>query len=768
MGADTYRPGSVVFDNWILGEEIGSGSYGRVFSAERRDLGEVYRAAVKIITVPRSQSEFQSIVHDSGSMEAAAAYCGELVRNLEREFSIMFRLRGRDNIVSCDDYRCIAHADGCGWDILIRMELLQPLKQHAQHSRMSRRDIIRLGIDMCRALELCQQYNVIHRDIKPDNIFYSESGCYKLGDFGIARTVEETASAMSEKGTYSYMAPEVCRCERYGFSVDTYSLGLVLYQMLNRNRLPFLPYDMPITPGIKERALQRRMSGEELPEPYYAHGRLGEIVCKACAFDARDRYSSPMQMRQELEAILYKTHDAELIYPEGDSLSIPPMPPGPPTTRPRRSRAWVWLLSAAVCLAVAAGGLVVWRYVQLQNEARIQREEERDQRSETLAQQEQEEAAQAEQRRQRRYAGLMEEADALCRTDPESALASYEEAQGLYPKKAEAYVGYAYALYCAGSYDACCDYIEDDLALGKRFEAAAQDQLYAILGAAYFEQGDYAAAASAFRTSTAGGDITVDTQRDYAVSLGRLGDVDAADEILQEMYAAGASGDVTDYVQAEVQYAKKEYLTAESGFQSVLASTDDPALQRRALRALAELYRDCAGLARMGDSPIVTPATKEAELLADGIERYGLRYDATLWEMLGLAYFDAYHTDTNVPQDYLRRAADCFRRVIELGVTKDYLYSNLYTIYYELGDYENAEQALRDYSAQFPAAYEPHAFRAMMYITQENGKNAADRDYSAAYDEYQTAKGMLRSGDDTTYFQQLEGLVQQLQSEGWL
>ena len=65
MGAEAYRPGSIVFDNWILGEEIGSGSYGRVFAAERRDLGEVYRAAVKIITVPRNRSEFQSIVHDS-------------------------------------------------------------------------------------------------------------------------------------------------------------------------------------------------------------------------------------------------------------------------------------------------------------------------------------------------------------------------------------------------------------------------------------------------------------------------------------------------------------------------------------------------------------------------------------------------------------------------------------------------------------------------------------------------------------------------------
>lgn len=71
--------------------------------------------------------------------------------------------------------------------------------------------MIRLGIDICKALELCQKYNVIHRDIKPENIFVSGSGDFKLGDFGIARTIERASSGLSKKGTYNYMAPEVYR-----------------------------------------------------------------------------------------------------------------------------------------------------------------------------------------------------------------------------------------------------------------------------------------------------------------------------------------------------------------------------------------------------------------------------------------------------------------------------------------------------------------------------------------------------------------------------
>ena len=318
------------------------------------------------------------------------------------------------------------------------------------------------------------------------------------------------------------------------------------------------------------------------------------------------------------------------------------------------------------------------------------------------------------------------------------------------------------------AYDECIAYIEDDLALGKNYDVSVQNQLSEILGAAYFEKEDYAAAASFFRLSTAGGDVTVSAMRDYAVSLGRLGDINAADEVLQRMVDAGADGDVLDYVQAEVSYAKKDYLAAESGFQSVLDQTEDPVLQKRALRSLAEVYRDCSGLARTGSSPIANPATKEAELLANGITEFGLRYDSTLWEMLALAYFEAYHIDPDVPSDYLRRSAECFNLVIEQGVVKDYLYTNLYSIYYEQGDYEAAEQSLKDYENAFPNDYTPHALRTMLLITIENEKSQGARNYQPAQEEFEVAGSMLTSSDDTTYYQQAESLIEQLKENGWL
>ena len=318
-----YSVDAAVLDGWNITRLLGEGSYGKVFEIERSEFGQTYRAALKVITVPQSSAEVRSVISEGMSVSQAEAYFHGIVEELMHEFSIMFKLKGTANIVSCEDLRVLEHPDGIGWDILIRMELLHPLLPYVYQHPMARRDIIRLGIDICKALELCQRYNIIHRDIKPENIFISDNGDYKLGDFGIARTIERTSSGLSKKGTYSYMAPEVYAGKEYGFSVDTYSLGLVLYRMLNKNRGPFLPQPPEaITFSSREQALGRRISGEALPRPFYGEGRLGEIVLKACAFDPKDRYSSPQQLRQELEAILYTQTDAAVIYPDGDELTI--------------------------------------------------------------------------------------------------------------------------------------------------------------------------------------------------------------------------------------------------------------------------------------------------------------------------------------------------------------------------------------------------------------------------------------------------------------
>jgi serine/threonine protein kinase len=326
MNNGNYNPGDIVLGNWTLTGLLGEGSFGRVFEAEREDFGTIYRAAVKIITLPKSEAEIKAVRAEGMDDASVTAYFRSFVEEIVREFALMSELKGTANVVSYEDHTVIPHTEGIGWDIIIRMELLTPLLDYSRQQAFTRQKTIKLGIDICRALELCQKFNIVHRDIKPENIFVSKLEDFKLGDFGIARTVEKTTSGLSKKGTYTYMAPEVYRDEEYGTGVDIYSLGIVLYRLLNDNRTPFMPaYPAPITYNDQETARAKRLSGAKIPNPKNAEGRLAEIILKACAYNPKDRYSSPIQMRQELEAIMYNREEASVIYPQGDETNIEPV-----------------------------------------------------------------------------------------------------------------------------------------------------------------------------------------------------------------------------------------------------------------------------------------------------------------------------------------------------------------------------------------------------------------------------------------------------------
>lgn len=359
-----------------------------------------------------------------------------------------------------------------------------------------------------------------------------------------------------------------------------------------------------------------------------------------------------------------------------------------------------------------------------------------------------------------RYAELLDQAGRLCGSDYEECAAVLDEARELFPGRPDADRQQTYALYLNGSWEECVEFGQRALE-----EHGSDAQTRVSMAAAQFELGDYEQAAEGFAQ---GGELSVDNMRDYAVCLGRLGEIREAERVLDDMSEEGAHPDVTQYVQGEVYFAQEKYLEAEAAFLSALDQAETPTLTRRCYISLGDLYRDCAALMRVGRSPIENPASKSAELLSAAVTQEGLRYDSVLWESLGMAYFEAYHTDPNVPRDYLSYAADCFNRVIELGVTKEYLYSNLYTIYYEMSDYGRAEESLAAYQEMFPDSYMPHALRGMLLITIENEKPQSQRDYSAALAEYETAGGMIRSSDDTTYYQQLGTLIDSLRKNGWL
>lgn len=293
-----------VWPEWKIIEKIGEGSFGKVYKACRSEQGSTFYSAIKVITIPSTPGELSSVRSESPNEQSVKEYFQGLVDECIQEVSTMEYFRGNSHVVSVEDYKVVEYLDDIGWDIYIRMEYLTSFMEYCAGRALTEEDVLRLGIDLCKALEYCQCQNIIHRDIKPENIFVSRFDEFKLGDFGIARELERTMSGLSKKGTYSYMAPEMYKGEAYDARVDIYSLGIVLYKLRNHNRLPFISLEKQlITYRDKENALNKRMAGEPLLRPAEASDAFADVILKACAYDREDRYASAEEFREALERV---------------------------------------------------------------------------------------------------------------------------------------------------------------------------------------------------------------------------------------------------------------------------------------------------------------------------------------------------------------------------------------------------------------------------------------------------------------------------------
>ena len=290
-----------IWPEWQVERLLGQGSFGRVYEVSRKELDIERRSAVKVILVPPDTSEANALRLEGMTEDDIHTYYRETVKDFVSEIRLLNTLQGAPHIVNLEDFKVVGSKSGEMWCILIRMELLTPFTQHIAEHPMDEAEVIRLGAELCEALEICHGQNIIHRDIKPQNIFIDRYGSSKLGDFGIARKMEGMTSTLSQKGTFGYIAPEVVQGRKYDTRADIYSLGLVLYQLMNEGRAPFLmTAEDQRNPRTRDEAMQRRLGGEQLPKPRSASSEFGRIILKACEYDPEKRFSNAAEMKDAL------------------------------------------------------------------------------------------------------------------------------------------------------------------------------------------------------------------------------------------------------------------------------------------------------------------------------------------------------------------------------------------------------------------------------------------------------------------------------------
>ncbi len=286
----SYEP---FFGAWYIQRPIFENEFGGIYEIRKEDSDSPVQS-LKVIRMP-----------DPG-IGSAEEYSQKLEKDLVAEISMMTALKEHINVTAYEEYEVLRRGDGFGWDIVIRMESVTPLPEYIRTNPFTIGDAVRLGAEVCAMLEFCHPHEIVHRNICPQNIFVSADGVYKVGDFAIEDPNGQLLAALKELDAACYTAPEVHNDDTYVPASDIYSLGILLYGLLNNNRLPFMPaYPAQYSLTDVVFANEKRFRGEEMQAPKNAGEALSAIILKACSFNVKDRYASAAEMKAALLAVLY-------------------------------------------------------------------------------------------------------------------------------------------------------------------------------------------------------------------------------------------------------------------------------------------------------------------------------------------------------------------------------------------------------------------------------------------------------------------------------
>ena len=295
---------------YTVSEKLGSGAFGTVYKVIKTNAAGQYVRALKHITIP-TEKQYNSVLNSmGGDVSKADSYFSQMLNNIVSEIRILNDLseKGVQHIVRYYENDIVVTDTPRRYDIFILMEYLTPLEDYIQRQDFLVRDVVKLGLDVLYGLQSCHRNGVIHRDIKDDNIFISEKGEYKIGDFGVSKVLKDSSKAESLKGTPNFLAPEVyLGKESYTKSVDLYSLGIVLYRLLNYSRNPFLPcFPEQYFSQDEDAAFEERMSGKVPDLPSLGGEAVGRVVVKAIS-SSSERFQTADEFINALELAIDST-----------------------------------------------------------------------------------------------------------------------------------------------------------------------------------------------------------------------------------------------------------------------------------------------------------------------------------------------------------------------------------------------------------------------------------------------------------------------------
>ncbi|SNS44167.1 serine/threonine-protein kinase [Actinomadura mexicana] len=285
-------------------EQVGEGGFSVVYRAHQERLDRM--VALKVLSI--------SAVDDAA------------MRRFQRECKITGRLSGHPNIVTVLDTGTTR--SGRPYIVMEYFEHGALTDRLAREGPLAFAEVLRIGVKMAGALAATHETDVLHRDVKPQNVLLSRYGEPALADFGIARLVDSFDATHTQAFTPHHAAPEVLEGRPPGIGSDLYSLGSTLYQLLAGRPA----FKGPPREGIAP--LMLRILNDPpppIPRPDVPR-QVTDVIVRAMAKTPDERFASAVEFAQALQRV-----QAELRLPVTDVAHSGLGAPAVPDTGPRPS-----------------------------------------------------------------------------------------------------------------------------------------------------------------------------------------------------------------------------------------------------------------------------------------------------------------------------------------------------------------------------------------------------------------------------------------------